>query len=69
MREPAGNGEAGVSDQEPPDPTVVLPKGIFELFLTVTVAPGVPVPLRLRTLVVVPQARVILDTGAIYGGV
>ena len=38
-----------------------------ELFLTVTVAPGVPVPVRLIAVAVVPHARVIFDTGKIVG--
>lgn len=39
-----------------------------ELFFTVTVEPGVPVPVRLTEVAVLPHARVILDIGAIYGG-
>ena len=65
MRVPVGNVEDGVRVHEPPVPTRALPRGIFELFLTVTVAPGVPVPLRLILVAVVPHARVMLDTGAI----
>src|SRR5580765_6432090 len=61
---PCGSGVVGVTDQVPPAPTVVVPMVAPVPSLTVTVAPGSPVPLMVGVVSLVDEP----STGAVITG-